>query len=140
MREFRSGAEVGWAGAASSFSWNLAKYNAERRLKAPVFTTGASSYWISRFPARERQFPVLDFALSTFAGRACTCRGRSDRALEVGVRTGIPMDGNMLGNIELKPLDVVVERHGVRANRKSTRLNSSHRCISYAVFCLKKKK
>src|SRR5437879_11574372 len=35
---------------------------------------------------------------------------------------------------------------GIRAvaidepDRKSTRLNSSHRCISYAVFCLKKKK
>src|SRR5437879_8481196 len=28
----------------------------------------------------------------------------------------------------------------VRQDRKSTRLNSSHRCISYAVFCLKKKK
>src|SRR5437879_8123783 len=27
-----------------------------------------------------------------------------------------------------------------QADRKSTRLNSSHRCISYAVFCLKKKK
>src|SRR5437879_10504777 len=27
-----------------------------------------------------------------------------------------------------------------RLDRKSTRLNSSHRCISYAVFCLKKKK
>src|SRR5437762_8717681 len=27
-----------------------------------------------------------------------------------------------------------------RIDRKSTRLNSSHRCISYAVFCLKKKK
>src|SRR5437763_3556929 len=27
-----------------------------------------------------------------------------------------------------------------RPDRKSTRLNSSHRCISYAVFCLKKKK
>src|SRR5437764_5053977 len=26
------------------------------------------------------------------------------------------------------------------ADRKSTRLNSSHRCISYAVFCLKKKR
>src|SRR5437764_5937266 len=26
-----------------------------------------------------------------------------------------------------------------RPDRKSTRLNSSHRCISYAVFCLKKK-
>src|SRR3712207_7069599 len=31
------------------------------------------------------------------------------------------------------------ERHDVR-DRKSTRLNSSHANISYAVFCLKKKK
>src|SRR5437763_8222831 len=29
---------------------------------------------------------------------------------------------------------------GRHLDRKSTRLNSSHRCISYAVFCLKKKK
>src|SRR5437764_9843432 len=28
----------------------------------------------------------------------------------------------------------------LQRDRKSTRLNSSHRCISYAVFCLKKKK
>src|SRR5437879_10442257 len=27
-----------------------------------------------------------------------------------------------------------------QTDRKSTRLNSSHRCISYAVFCLKKKR
>src|SRR5437879_7205563 len=27
----------------------------------------------------------------------------------------------------------------VNTDRKSTRLNSSHRCISYAVFCLKTK-
>src|SRR5436189_4492399 len=32
-----------------------------------------------------------------------------------------------------------VVRHALREDRKSTRLNSSHRCISYAVFCLKKK-
>src|SRR2546429_2989757 len=32
----------------------------------------------------------------------------------------------------------VIRRHGV--DRKSTRLNSSHGYISYAVFCLKKKK
>src|SRR5690606_40441327 len=30
--------------------------------------------------------------------------------------------------------------HGLRPDRKSTRLNSSHVKISYAVFCLKKKK
>src|SRR5256885_11162064 len=29
---------------------------------------------------------------------------------------------------------------GIMADRKSTRLNSSHLVISYAVFCLKKKK
>src|SRR5437588_4126378 len=29
---------------------------------------------------------------------------------------------------------------GAREDRKSTRLNSSHTVISYAVFCLKKKK
>src|SRR5258708_22319565 len=28
---------------------------------------------------------------------------------------------------------------GLRGDRKSTRLNSSHQIISYAVFCLKKK-
>src|SRR5256885_9510701 len=39
-----------------------------------------------------------------------------------------------------------LRRHGVaaeparRRDRKSTRLNSSHLVISYAVFCLKKKK
>src|SRR6266849_4599104 len=39
---------------------------------------------------------------------------------------------------------VVARQHGTpqrpRGDRKSTRLNSSHEWISYAVFCLKKKK
>src|SRR2546422_4178219 len=37
--------------------------------------------------------------------------------------------------------DVVLQPHvdDVRVDRKSTRLNSSHGYISYAVFCLKKK-
>src|SRR5437764_12301654 len=34
----------------------------------------------------------------------------------------------------------MVEDYVKDLDRKSTRLNSSHRCISYAVFCLKKKK
>src|SRR5437763_4834912 len=33
-----------------------------------------------------------------------------------------------------------VPERRLEPDRKSTRLNSSHRCISYAVFCLKKKK
>src|SRR3712207_7494993 len=38
---------------------------------------------------------------------------------------------------ELAGLGLVV--HDVHGDRKSTRLNSSHANISYAVFCLKKK-
>src|SRR3712207_6992781 len=38
-----------------------------------------------------------------------------------------------LEEIEMRP-------HGLDLDRKSTRLNSSHANISYAVFCLKKKK
>src|SRR5437879_7238778 len=34
----------------------------------------------------------------------------------------------------------IVKENREIIDRKSTRLNSSHRCISYAVFCLKKKK
>src|SRR2546426_5539640 len=34
---------------------------------------------------------------------------------------------------------VIVKPHRARGDRKSTRLNSSHLVISYAVFCLKKK-
>src|SRR2546430_10050185 len=40
----------------------------------------------------------------------------------------------------LSELDVAVPPEGDRRDRKSTRLNSSHSQISYAVFCLKKKK
>src|SRR5208282_6791200 len=39
--------------------------------------------------------------------------------------------------VDLCPLD---HGHHLHLDRKSTRLNSSHGSISYAVFCLKKKK
>src|SRR2546430_5939375 len=41
--------------------------------------------------------------------------------------------------VRLPDLDQCV-RHRQTVDRKSTRLNSSHSQISYAVFCLKKKK
>src|SRR5258708_14582758 len=39
-----------------------------------------------------------------------------------------------------RPDLVPADGHGRDLDRKSTRLNSSHQIISYAVFCLKKKK
>src|SRR5438094_4173311 len=43
---------------------------------------------------------------------------------DYGHRAAVDAEGNRIGKIR---------------DRKSTRLNSSHRTISYAVFCLKKK-
>src|SRR5437879_12454790 len=45
----------------------------------------------------------------------------------------------VMNNYRRHPVGVLVPIV-VFGDRKSTRLNSSHRCISYAVFCLKKKK
>src|SRR5438552_18144617 len=44
------------------------------------------------------------------------------------------IDGEALGAVH------VVTAQALSRDRKSTRLNSSHQIISYAVFCLKKKK
>src|SRR5260221_10706919 len=49
-------------------------------------------------------------------------------------------DGAHLSPCRLVPLASAPERSHPERDRKSTRLNSSHTVISYAVFCLKKKK
>src|SRR5258708_13810624 len=53
---------------------------------------------------------------------------------------GTPVFDRQIG----RPVDVVGSDDeflaGRKRDRKSTRLNSSHQIISYAVFCLKKKK
>src|SRR5437763_10544083 len=46
-------------------------------------------------------------------------------------------DGEITLSVAIEVADS--NRRRTSPDRKSTRLNSSHRCISYAVFCLKKK-
>src|SRR5256885_9472010 len=60
--------------------------------------------------------------------------------LRVGHR-GLERDLHGAGRLRREQRLGEVERRGGRAvgDRKSTRLNSSHLVISYAVFCLKKK-
>src|SRR2546422_10028012 len=48
------------------------------------------------------------------------------------------LDG-LFAQIVIDAIDLVFG-HDLESDRKSTRLNSSHGYISYAVFCLKKKK
>src|SRR3712207_7400712 len=67
------------------------------------------------------------------------------------IARGLPADGSLLC-LDVDPESTAIarrywERAGVSSrielrlgDRKSTRLNSSHANISYAVFCLKKKK
>ena len=50
-----------------------------------------------------------------------------------------PEDRGQLPLQPVLPWEMLVDQMA-ESDRKSTRLNSSHRCISYAVFCVKKKK
>src|SRR5437764_4014139 len=62
-------------------------------------------------------------------------RGLRDRAVEKTALSGSNAGDD--GACAALRIHAGARRNG---DRKSTRLNSSHRCISYAVFCLKKKK
>src|SRR5438067_4945593 len=50
------------------------------------------------------------------------------------------LETGMLDSLQLVDLLLLIEEEFGQRDRKSTRLNSSHVSISYAVFCLKKKK
>src|SRR6266516_6662462 len=86
----------------------------------------------------------FEAAVEAAVDRLLGCPQRQRRALgEAGRRlAGLGVD--VAGRVHLvdQP-DRVALLRGIRPpgeDRKSTRLNSSHRTISYAVFCLKKKK
>src|SRR2546426_5144083 len=80
-----------------------------------------------RRPPRSTLFPYTTLFRSSFPGR----RGvpRRPRARE---RQGAHTRASAAAAARRRP--------SRNADRKSTRLNSSHLVISYAVFCLKKKK
>src|SRR5206468_6032833 len=81
------------------------------------------------------------------------CESRSDETLwiimaaseqqapvgEKGVRAAVDIDEGVVG-LHQDGLRQGGVPHPLLGDRKSTRLNSSHDQISYAVFCLKKKK
>src|SRR5688572_17048974 len=52
----------------------------------------------------------------------------------------VDMHGTITEPKELEPLNKLLGLRDRAVDRKSTRLNSSHSQISYAVFCLKKKR
>src|SRR3712207_8528619 len=59
------------------------------------------------------------------------------RLITLGASTKLPLK-NLLGGFKPELQARLLEY--LKGDRKSTRLNSSHANISYAVFCLKKKK
>src|SRR5437879_10925581 len=71
-------------------------------------------------------------------------RGTVPSGASTGIHEALELrDGDMKrfhGKGVLKAVSNVIKmiKPSVIGDRKSTRLNSSHRCISYAVFCLKK--
>src|SRR5688500_19285493 len=91
-------------------------------------------------PSRSSLFPYTTLFRSPLAGR------RAAGFLEGPVRRRRGCDARRLegpvpesGNRRPGRGAAARGRRRVRRDRKSTRLNSSHLVISYAVFCLKKK-
>src|SRR5437763_12423113 len=99
---------------------------------------------MSSAPTRSTLFLYTTLFRSLEAERK-TKRDVLMKELQVGqVRKGIVKNITDFGAfIDLGGVDGQVDEGAeigdVLQDRKSTRLNSSHRCISYAVFCLKKK-
>src|SRR3712207_7731048 len=88
-----------------------------------------------RRPPRSTLFPYT----TLFRSRR---GGHPDDVVGVGQHVVVPLLGDHDGARPPGPhlLDVGHDLAVHRLDRKSTRLNSSHANISYAVFCLKKKK
>src|SRR2546430_5480763 len=99
-----------------------------------------------RRPPRSTLFPYTTlfrsgFLVSLGQGRGRPVQGRGGEAV-VGQRrrkVGRAVGGRSPSGRAGDPAPTRGSRDGP-ADRKSTRLNSSHSQISYAVFCLKKKK
>src|SRR5438270_7065725 len=81
--------------------------------------------------------------LHSFPTRRSSDLRRSAQLVRVSVELSDAVTGASLWGekVEAAPSELfdVQDRIKARSDRKSTRLNSSHSQISYAVFCLKKK-
>src|SRR3712207_8057872 len=95
-----------------------------------------------RRPPRSTLFPYTTlFRSAAERARALRAPARAGTHVDRGGRAGRGLRQPGRGLVRRTPLDRVRYRDGDRGeDRKSTRLNSSHANISYAVFCLKKKK
>src|SRR3712207_8681576 len=96
-----------------------------------------------RRPPRSTLFPYTTLFRSHEAagarreGRHESLTGRED-ALVHALEAHVELDG-LVGQHGREPLADLLAEGSRLQDRKSTRLNSSHANISYAVFCLKKK-
>src|SRR5437879_9056868 len=67
-------------------------------------------------------------------------RAVKEEIIRVELVTPIEIESATVKLVAARALDDVdIAARAASLDRKSTRLNSSHRCISYAVFCLNKK-
>src|SRR2546426_9232306 len=89
-----------------------------------------------RRPPRSTLFPYTTLFRSLEVARGCLF----DRELVFAPAPPVQAVPGDVGGIVCVFANRVCERGDVAGDRKSTRLNSSHLVISYAVFCLKKKK
>src|SRR3712207_7455881 len=94
-----------------------------------------------RRPPRSTLFPYTTLFRSAESNRQIHALAQSvQRSIRDRYQVARRQEADLARNVErLKTQTLNDQGKGVQ-DRKSTRLNSSHANISYAVFCLKKKK
>src|SRR5256885_7259803 len=92
-----------------------------------------------RRPPRSTLFPYTTLFRSGADGHRERVAGHEGRVVAGGAGDVAVAAQDLVEEEHLAETDLGSRRHWSR-DRKSTRLNSSHLVISYAVFCLKKKK
>src|SRR5688572_32257163 len=94
-----------------------------------------------RLPPRSTLFPYTTLFRSRTTSTGRQRHGRETLGKDPGERVGGKRSGRgARRSSQRDELRSAAVDGGAGPDRKSTRLNSSHSQISYAVFCLKKKK
>src|SRR2546430_13071667 len=91
-----------------------------------------------RRPPRSTLFPYTTLFRSDIRSR--TLRGKQRHSIPLPQRERAAVRRLERDRRHAEPETRAGCPDGIQSDRKSTRLNSSHSQISYAVFCLKKKK
>src|SRR3989440_1370974 len=111
--------------------------------KPPPHKKGTGEGWVtaeySMLPRATQTRTAREARTGRIDGRTQEIQRLIGRALRAAINMPLMGERTIMVDCDVLQADGGTRTASIRPDRKSTRLNSSHDQISYAVFCLKKK-